>query len=45
MNALDDFSVAAVPVPAAFWLFGTALLGATGLRRGAAATSRGNLRG
>ncbi len=27
MNSLDDFSVTAVPVPAAFWLFGTALLG------------------
>ena len=27
MNALDDFSVTTVPIPAAFWLFGTALLG------------------
>ena len=27
MNSLDDFSVTAIPVPAAFWLFTTALLG------------------
>lgn len=27
MNSLDDFSVTTIPVPAAFWLFGTAILG------------------
>jgi hypothetical protein len=27
MNSLDDFSVTAIPVPGAFWLFSTALLG------------------
>lgn len=27
MNSLDDFSVTTVPVPGAFWLFGTAMLG------------------
>ncbi len=27
MNSLDDFSVTTVPIPAAFWLFGAAILG------------------
>jgi len=30
MNTLDDFSVTAVPVPAAMWLFGSAMLGVVG---------------
>ena len=30
MNSLDDFSVTTVPVPGAFWLFGTAILGVVG---------------
>ena len=33
MNALDDFSVTTVPIPAAFWLFGTALLATFRLSR------------
>jgi hypothetical protein len=33
MNALDDFKVNAVPVPAAIWLFSSALLGVTGISR------------
>jgi hypothetical protein len=33
MNALDDFSVTTVPVPAAFWLFGTALFGILGFSK------------
>jgi hypothetical protein len=33
MNALDDFSVAAVPLPAAVWLFGVSLVGWAGLSR------------
>jgi len=28
-----DYSLKAVPVPAAVWLFGSALLGLTGLKR------------
>jgi len=28
MNSLDDFSVTTVPIPATFWLFATAVLGA-----------------
>lgn len=30
MNSLDDFSVTSVPIPAAFWLFGTAILSLIG---------------
>lgn len=30
MNSLDDFSVTSVPIPAAFWLFGTAIIGLIG---------------
>lgn len=33
MNSLDDFSVTTVPVPAAFWLFGTAILGIIRLQK------------
>jgi|GEM_PF-5624563 len=33
MNGLDDFSVAAVPLPAAAWLFGASLAGWSGLSR------------
>lgn len=33
MNALDDFSVTAVPLPAAVWLFGASLAGWTGFSR------------
>lgn len=33
MNALDDFSVAAVPLPAAMWLFGASMVGWAGLSR------------
>lgn len=33
MNALDDFSITVVPVPAAIWFFGTALLSTFGFSR------------